>query len=119
LVNIEGCFKTWNPLTDRSNMPDNRNMTFYRFILVCLLSLLAPAMASAQARLLFDGDFESGTFQGWIPSGEKGGFASVAAKGSCFSGNDTTAISFNGNDTSNYAALLRSNAAGDTKISPR
>ncbi len=66
-----------------------------------------------QATQLFDGDFESGTFQGWIPGGENGGFALVAAKGSCYSGNDTTAISFNGNPTSNYAALLRSNAAGD------
>lgn len=70
--------------------------------------------ASAQGSVLFDGDFESGTFQGWTPGGENGGFASVAAKGGCYSGNDTTAISFNGNPTSNYAALLRSNAAGDT-----
>ena len=70
--------------------------------------------AHAQATLLFDGDFESGTFQGWIPGGENGGFASIASKGSCYSANDTTAISFNGNPTSNYAALLRSNAAGNT-----
>lgn len=69
--------------------------------------------AFAQTSQLFDGDFESGTFQGWIPGGDNGGFASIAARGSCYSGNDTSAITFNGNDTSNYAALLRSNAAGN------
>ncbi|MGB5706680.1 MAG: hypothetical protein WBM41_07595 [Arenicellales bacterium] len=73
------------------------------------------AYALAQASLLFDGDFESGTFQGWTPSGENGGFAQVVSKGSCYSSNDTTAISFNGNPTSNFVALLRSNAAGNTE----
>ena len=82
--------------------------------LMLFLASLCPLPASAGASLLFDGDFESGTFQGWTPSGENGGFAQVVAKGSCFSANDTTAISFNGNPTSNYAALLRSNAAGNT-----
>ena len=75
---------------------------------------IAPGASFAQTGLLFDGDFESGTFQGWIPGGINGGFATVAAKGTCYSGNDTTAISFNGDPTSNYAALLRSNAAGKT-----
>ena len=79
-----------------------------------LALLLWGTGVHAQATLLFDGDFESGTFQGWIPGGENGGFASIAAKGSCYSANDTTAISFNGDPTSNYAALLRSNAAGNT-----
>ncbi len=77
-------------------------------------SVFFVSNADAQTGLLFDGDFESGTFQGWTPGGINGGFASLAAKGSCFSGNDTTAISFNGNPTSNYAALLRSNPNGDT-----
>ena len=81
-------------------------------IFSALLSM--PLSSHGQTGLLFDGDFESGTFQGWTPSGENGGFATVAAKGSCFSGSDTTAISFNGNPTSNYSALLRSNAAGET-----
>ncbi len=82
--------------------------------LVLLAAITWSGPGFAQATQLFDGDFESGTFQGWTPSGENGGFATVAAKGSCYSGNDTTAISFNGNLTSNYAALLRSNAAGQT-----
>lgn len=82
--------------------------------LMLILAYFCPAPAVAGASLLFDGDFESGTFQGWTPGGENGGFAQVVAKGSCFSANDTTAISFNGNPTSNYAALLRSNAAGNT-----
>ena len=78
------------------------------------LSILAvvPGASVAQS-LLFDGDFESGTFQGWTPSGENGGFALLAAKGTCYSGSDTTAISFNGDLANNYAALLRSNAEGD------
>ena len=86
-------------------------ITGYGLIVVLLIWITG---AHAQATLLFDGDFESGTFQGWTPGGENGGFASIAAKGSCYSANDTTAISFNGNPTSNYAALLRSNAAGNT-----
>ena len=63
--------------------------------------------------LLFDGGFESGTFQGWTSGGVNGGFAAPAAKGTCFSGNDTTAISFNGDLGNQYAALLRSNADGN------
>lgn len=82
--------------------------------LMLIFASFCPTPVLAGASLLFDGDFESGTFQGWTPSGENGGFAQVVAKGSCFSANDTTAISFNGNPTSNYAALLRSNAAGNT-----
>jgi len=77
-------------------------------------SVFFVSNSNAQTGLLFDGDFESGTFQGWTPGGINGGFASLAARGSCFSGNDTTAISFNGDPTSNYAALLRSNPNGDT-----
>ena len=75
--------------------------------------LLWPVQGFSQASLLFDGGFESGTFQGWTPGGVNGGFATPVFKGSCFSANDTTQISFNGNVASNYAALLRSNAAGD------
>ena len=80
-------------------------------VLAAMLYLFSP---SAQAQsFLFDGNFESGTFQGWTPSGQNEGFASVAAKGTCFSANDTTAISFNGDLGNQYAALLRSNSAGD------
>lgn len=48
-----------------------------------------------------------------MPSGENGGFASLAAKGTCYSGNGTTAISFNGDLKNQYAALLRSNTEGN------
>ena len=94
-------------------------MRQFRQNLIILISLLGltvnfTGQASHAQSLLFDGDFESGTFQGWTPSGENGGFASLAAKGTCYSGNDTTAISFNGDLGNNYAALLRSNVAGDT-----
>ncbi|MEM7196269.1 MAG: hypothetical protein AAF402_15095 [Pseudomonadota bacterium] len=80
---------------------------------VFAISVIAVSPVNAQSGF-FDGDFESGTFQGWTPGGEQGGFATLAAKGSCYSANDTTAISFNGNERSNYAALLRSNAQGGT-----
>ena len=79
--------------------------------LAALATALACQVAAAQT-LLFDGDFESGTFQGWTPSSETGGFATLAAKGTCYSYNDTTAISFNGDQTNNYAALLRSGNSG-------
>ncbi len=84
-------------------------------LLPCALQigLFSMAPTSQAQSLLFDGDFESGTFQGWTPAGDNGGFSSLAAKGTCYSGNDTTAISFNGDLANNYAALLRSNAAGD------
>ncbi len=85
-----------------------------RLILSSLLYLCFAILVPSHAEsLLFDGDFESGTFQGWTPGGENDGFATLAAKGTCYSGNDTTAISFNGDPSNNYAALLRSNSAGD------
>ena len=79
---------------------------------VGLTILILSATVNAQS-LLFDGDFESGTFQGWTGGGVNGGHAAPAAKGTCFSGNDTTAISFNGDLGNQYAALLRSNAEGN------
>jgi hypothetical protein len=78
-----------------------------------LLVLISATRVSFAQSLLFDGDFESGTFQGWTPGGENGGFTTLAAKGTCYSSNDTTAISFNGDPANNYAALLRSNPNGD------
>jgi hypothetical protein len=80
---------------------------------LALLFLLSVTRVSFAQSLLFDGDFESGTFQGWTPGGENGGFTTLAAKGTCYSSNDTTAISFNGDPANNYAALLRSNPNGE------
>ena len=77
------------------------------------LVLASPAVPVTAQDLLFDGDFESGTFQGWTPGGDNGGSALIAAKNSCYSSSDTTGISFNGNPANNFAALLRSNAAGE------
>ncbi len=62
--------------------------------------LFAPSILSA-ATPLFDGDFESGTFQGWAPAGT--GSAIVATRGTCFSSNDTTELSIR----DNFAGLLR------------
>jgi hypothetical protein len=52
--------------------------------------------------LLFDGGFESGVLQGWVPG--KHGTAIVARRGSCFSDQDTRKLSIRGD----YAGLLRS-----------
>lgn len=68
---------------------------------------LLPAGAPA-VQPLFNGDFEAGVFQGWMPGGTEGGYAAMAGEGGCFSFNDTSGLSLNGN----FAALLRSNAAG-------
>ena len=73
-----------------------------------LLSIFAISNPATAGQLLFDGDFET-AFQGWTPGGQNGGQAVLAARNTCFSGNDTTAISFNGNDPlNNFTALLRS-----------
>ncbi len=52
--------------------------------------------------LLFDGGFESGVLQGWVPG--KQGTAIVTRRGSCFSDQDTRKLSIRGD----YAGLLRS-----------
>lgn len=70
--------------------------------------LVALPMGAFAVQPLFNGDFEAGVFQGWTPGGTDGGIATVGAQGSCFSYDDTTGLSLNGN----FAALLRSNAAG-------
>ena len=117
-------FSPENPTLDNPQIPAKHPYNWYHSGIMKINSVLqiaglafglvatSPAL-HAQASLLFDGDFESGTFQGWIPGGDNGGFASIAARGTCYSGNDTTAISFDGNPASNYAALLRSNANGN------
>ncbi len=67
----------------------------------------APPVPAQQ--FLFDGTFESGSFQGWTPGGTNGGFAVLAVEGTCFSANDTTGLTLIGT----FAALLRSNPRGD------
>lgn len=67
----------------------------------------APLSTLAQA-LLFDGGFESGTLIGWSPGTR--GTAILAAKGRCFSDQDTSALSIRGK----YAGLLR----GATQTEP-
>jgi len=70
-----------------------------------LLSLsFWSATAFAQA-LMFDGDFENGSFAGWQP-GERGQTV-LAARGQCFADGDTRALPIRGR----YAALLRGAAS--------
>jgi hypothetical protein len=73
-----------------------------------LFLLCAQGMASA-AFLLPGGDFESGSFFGWQQTGVNSGYSLVVVEGSCYSDNDTTGITLNGN----YSALIRSNSQGD------
>ena len=67
------------------------------------LALALAVMPGRAASLLPGGDFETGTFFGWSSSGERGGFAFVAAQSTCFSANDTTGIQLAGN----FAAAVR------------
>ena len=71
-------------------------------ILLCLW--FWSAMGFAQA-LMYDGDFENGSFAGWQP-GEYGQ-AILAARGQCFADADTRALPIRGR----YAALLRGSAS--------
>lgn len=63
--------------------------------------MLGGASSGHAESLLFDGDFESGTLIGWVPGIQ--GTAILAAKGRCFSSQDTSALSIRGK----YAGLLR------------
>ncbi|MDH3280145.1 MAG: hypothetical protein OEQ18_03325 [Gammaproteobacteria bacterium] len=67
------------------------------------------AVCGRAEEFLFDGTFETGSFQGWTPGGTNGGFAVLAVEGNCFSANDTTGITIAGT----FAALLRSNPRGN------
>jgi hypothetical protein len=70
--------------------------------------LLCFSITASAYALLFDGGFESGTLQGWVPG--KNGTAIVVRSGSCFSDQDTQKLSIRGQ----YAGLLRSpNYASD------
>jgi hypothetical protein len=75
-------------------------MSIFRSALLGLYVLIA-SLNSHAITPLFDGDFESGTLQGWNPSAG----AVVATRGTCFSGGDTTQIRVRGQ----YAGMLRSN----------
>ena len=77
----------------------------YAFVLFLFALTTLPVHA---LETLFDGTFETGTFQGWTASGENGGVAFTAGKGTCYSNDDTTGIQLAGN----YAALLRSGREG-------
>ena len=69
------------------------------FAVVCLLCF--PIFTHAYT-LMFDGGFESGILQGWVPG--KQGTAIVARRGACFSGQDTRKLGIR----DQYAGLLRS-----------
>ena len=67
-----------------------------KFLPATLLAIttLVAAPLSYAAYLLPGGDFESGDFFGWVPSSSLGGISEVVYQGTCYSGNDTTGISF-------------------------
>lgn len=92
----------------KNTRPDRRSLqmtdpyvarTTRLFGVVCFLCFSITANAHT---LLFDGGFESGILQGWIPG--KQGMAIVVRRGSCFSDQDTRKLSIRGR----YAGLLRS-----------
>jgi hypothetical protein len=88
---------------------DSGSMTMRRLVLGSFIaSILCVRIASA-AFLLPGGDFESGSFFGWQQTGINSGYSLVTAEGTCYSDNDTTGITLNGD----YSALIRSNPLGD------
>jgi hypothetical protein len=72
-------------------------------VLAALILLLASLPVAAQ-ELLPNGDFESGTLDGWTVSRLNRGVVNVVGEGTCFSDNDTTYLQIPGN----YAAAVRS-----------
>jgi len=69
--------------------------------LCCLLILLVFSASTKAYTPLFDGGFESGTLNGWVPGTH--GTAIVTRRASCFSDHDTRHLSIRGQ----YAGLLR------------
>lgn len=57
---------------------------------------------------IVNGTFETGDLTGWTGSGINGGFAVVVQEGMCFSFNNTTGLTFNGD----FAADVRSGGPG-------
>jgi len=53
---------------------------------------------------IFNGNFETGNFNGWTTSGINGGFANVNREATCFSANNTLGLTLNGD----FAANVRS-----------
>jgi hypothetical protein len=79
-------------------------------ILVLLVTVLVASSAQASIVPLLNGDFETGDFTGWTPTGVNGGFALVVPEGACFSAFDTTEIQLPGT----FSAKLRSGAGDPT-----
>jgi len=73
--------------------------------MLALWVLFGTSIASAQTIPLVNGNFEAGTLTGWTASGENGGQAYLVREGSCFSFNNTQALSLSGS----FAADIRSN----------
>lgn len=69
--------------------------------LACCVIFLSISLSANAYKLLFDGGFESGTLNGWVPGIQGTGI--VTRKGSCFSDHDTRYLSIRGQ----YAGLLR------------
>src|SRR5216684_30891 len=64
--------------------------------MLALWVLFGTSIASAQTIPLVNGNFEAGTLTGWTAGGENGGQAYLVREGSCFSFNNTQALSLSG-----------------------
>jgi hypothetical protein len=77
---------------------------------IFLQTLETRLTLSATSSLIPNGDFETGELSGFTASGLNDGFAMVVEEGSCFSANDTTGITLNGD----FAANVRSSGPAPT-----
>src|SRR5712692_1331261 len=75
-----------------------------------VLCLIFISSAFAQPGPLRNGNFETGTLEGWTASGVNEGFVRLAREGSCFSYNNTEGLTLSGN----FAAAVRSGGVGPT-----
>ncbi len=70
--------------------------------------LLVGTDTACTVACIVNGTFETGDLTGWTGSGINGGFAVVVQEGMCFSFNNTTGLTFNGD----FAADVRSGGPG-------
>jgi hypothetical protein len=75
-----------------------------------ILNLGLTTAAFSQAPALRNGNFETGTLEGWTASGLNEGIARIAREGSCFSYNNTEGLTLSGS----FAAEVRSSGLAPT-----
>lgn len=82
-----------------------RTLTIFFILTFALATPVFP-----QAPAIRNGNFETGTLEGWTAGGANEGFARLAREGSCFSYNNTEGLTLSGS----FAAEIRSSGPAPT-----